>query len=173
MIQKFYLKPWSAYSRQVQWIALAVGFVWFSATLPMAFLFLVTGGEEPFWVTLACAFAIVPVMVALFWMSRRYSDMEVKSFRIALPAAVNAIGHVLDEKDLPYQGQYHEAQFVTPTHALFRLKDSDLTIKLIENGLPPNLLVQVQIRPITVENRPLAKSLQQKIDRALLPHGLS
>lgn len=171
MIQKFYLKPWSSSSKQLQWFAIGVGFIWFFMTIPLVLFSFVTD-EYSLFVTLPCAFSAVPMVAVLFWLSGRYKDMETKSFRATLPAAAQAIGQILDEKVIPYKGQYHEAQLTTPTYTLLQLNQDNLTIKIIEHGIPPNMRVQVQIRPITVPNRPLVKSLQQKIDRALLPPGL-
>jgi hypothetical protein len=172
MIQKFQLQPWSSVERQIQLGTLFIAFIWYFSILSFVVLFYLA--EEEFEVPLFAilTIGIMPIVALMFWYARRMRDIERKVFRMPLATALNVVGSIIKEKGMPYQGNYREGRW-NLTQVVFRFEHSNLTIRIYEQSYRYSPLTMIEMRPVTDENRPMVKSLQQKISQTLLSDGIS
>jgi hypothetical protein len=173
MIQKFYLQPWSSPARQMRIAAIFIASIWFVATLAFGILYLFNEEESAIRLFVIVTSGVVPILAFLLWLSRFRRGIELKMFHIPLATAVNVVGDILKEKGIPYQGKYREGRWSLATQVVFRLEQSNLILRISEQAYAHSPLTMIEMRPVMNENRPMVKSLQQKISQALLSHGLS
>jgi hypothetical protein len=172
MIQKVYLRPWSSAEKDIRFQALLVAVVWFSITIVVSLLSILTDGVFGMVMFAILTLSILPVLGLMVWWSRKRRGVERKTFHMPLVTVVNGISDSFKEKGMPYQGRYDERQQRGPTHALFEVEGSDLRIKAYEQASRYGTFTVVEMEPVTDGNRPVVQSLQRKIDEAFRPRGL-
>jgi hypothetical protein len=113
----------------------------------------------------------VVVLVGLSGDYRQKKGRLVKLFYVRREAAIEVIEGVLRQKGMPFRET--KRPYKWNTIKVYHVND-DLTVHLRSyRDKYNNRGVMVEVGPISKDNRPLIQSLQEKIDEAFLPQGLS
>jgi hypothetical protein len=112
------------------------------------------------------------VTAGLVWWYQQSKNRLVKVFYVRHDLGVRIVGNVLTQKRLPFKR-------IAPTNprsaarVVFALEQDDLVIQVDLHLYRGTSGTAVRLGPVTKYNRPLVQSLQEKIDDAFLPQGLS
>jgi hypothetical protein len=124
-------------------------------------------------ITLTAAFLVIAIMVLIalaVWYQRR-KGLVMKVFYVKHQAAAQVVANVLQQKGMPFD-RVNQLTTFRPI-VVFNLPHDHLAVSVREYRNKYVSGVRVEIGPVTKENRPLAQSLQEKIDDAFAPQGLA
>jgi hypothetical protein len=124
-------------------------------------------------IPLTAAFLVIGVriFIALAAWYRQRKGLLMKVFYVKHQAAAQIVGGVLQQKGLPFD-RVNQLTTFRPV-VVFNLPGDQIAVHVREYRNKYASGVRVEIGPVTKENRPLARSLQEKIDEAFAPQGLA